>query len=74
MGGRGFTTAILHSDRSKAIEHGSLHKPVHNSVAFGYADARDLALVFQGQLPGYSYGRQGTPTTAALEDKITTME
>ncbi len=74
MSGRGFTTAILHSDRSKPIEHGSLHKPIHNSVAFGYADARDLARVFQGEIPGYSYGRQGTPTTAALEDKITTME
>lgn len=74
INGRGFTTAILHSDRSKPIEHGALHKPIHNSVAFGYADARDLARVFQGQLPGYSYGRQGTPTTAALEDKITTME
>ena len=74
MGGHGFTTAILHSDRSKPIEHGSLHKPIHNSVAFGYADARDLARVFQGELPGYSYGRQGTPTTSALEDKISTME
>jgi len=74
MGGHGFTTAILHSDRSKPIEHGSLHKPIHNSVAFGYADARDLARVFQGELPGYSYGRQGTPTTTALEDKISTME
>lgn len=74
MSGSGFTTAILHSDRSKPIEHGSLHKPIHNSVAFGYADARDLARVFQGELPGYSYARQGTPTTTALEDKITTME
>lgn len=74
MAARGFTTAILHSDRCKPIEHGSLHKPVHNSVAFGYADARDLARVFQGELPGYAYGRQGSPTTAALEDKITTME
>lgn len=74
MRGRGFTTAVLHSDRSRPIEHGALHKPVHHSVAFEYADARDLARVFQSELPGYSYGRQGTPTTAALEDKITTME
>src|SRR5688572_21795400 len=74
MSKRGFTTTILHSDRSKPIEHGSLHKPIHNSVAFGYADARDLARVFQGDLAGYSYGRQGTPTTSALEDKITAME
>ncbi len=71
---RGFTTAILHSDRSRPIEHGALHKPIHASVAFGYADARDLARVFQGELSGYAYGRQGTPTTAALEEKITGME
>lgn len=74
MGTRGFTTAILHSDRSRPIEHGSLHKPIHTSVAYGYADARDLARVFQGELAGYSYGRQGTPTTSALEDKVTGME
>jgi O-acetylhomoserine (thiol)-lyase len=74
MGTRGFTTAILHSDRSRPIEHGSLHKPIHTSVAYGYADARDLARVFQGELAGYTYGRQGTPTTSALEDKVTGME
>src|SRR3990167_6880531 len=74
MGTRGFTTAILHSDRSRPIEHGALHKPIHTSVAYGYADARDLARVFQGELAGYTYGRQGTPTTSALEDKVTAME
>ncbi|NUU01213.1 cystathionine gamma-synthase family protein [Herbaspirillum robiniae] len=70
----GFTTTILHSDRQKDIEHGSLHKPVHTSVTFGYKDARQLAEVFQGKQPGYRYGRQGNPTVSALEDKITKME
>ncbi|TWC71289.1 cystathionine gamma-synthase family protein [Herbaspirillum sp. SJZ099] len=70
----GFTTTILHSDRQKDIEHGSLHKPIHTSVAFGYKDARQLAEVFQGKQPGYRYGRQGNPTVAALEDKINKME
>lgn len=70
----GFTTTILHSDRQKSIEHGSLHKPIHTSVAFGYKDARELAAVFQGRQPGYRYGRQGNPTVAALEDKISKME
>src|SRR5208282_6690709 len=71
---RGFTTAILHSDRAAAIEHGSLHKPLHLSVAYGYGSARELAAVFQGRAAGYAYGRQGNPTAAALEDKITRME
>jgi len=74
MNKRGFTTTILHSDRSKPIEHGSLHKPIHTSVAYGYADARDLAAVFKAEQAGYLYGRQGSPTAAALEDKITAME
>jgi O-acetylhomoserine (thiol)-lyase len=70
----GFTTTILHSDRQKPIEHGSVHKPIHTSVTFGYKDARELAAVFQGRQPGYRYGRQGNPTVSALEDKITRME
>jgi O-acetylhomoserine (thiol)-lyase len=71
---RGFTTAILHSDRDSNIEHGSLHKPLHLSVAFGYPDARELAAVFQGRAQGFAYGRQGNPTTAALEQKMNRME
>lgn len=74
MSKRGFTTTILHSDRSKPIEHGALHKPIHTSTAFGYRDVRDLVKVFQGEQAGYVYGRQGTPTTSALEDKISGME
>jgi O-acetylhomoserine (thiol)-lyase len=70
----GFTTTIVHSDRRETIEHGSLHKPVHATVAYGYEDARDLAAVFQGTLPGYSYGRQVNPTVEALQTKITRME
>ena len=71
---RGFTTAILHSDRDAAIEHGALHKPLHLSVAYGYRDARELAAVFQGKAAGYAYGRQGNPTSAALEAKVNAME
>jgi O-acetylhomoserine (thiol)-lyase len=71
---RGFTTAILHSDAEGGIEHGALHKPLHLSVAYGYDDARELAAVFQGTSKGYVYGRQGNPTSAALEAKVTRME
>ncbi len=71
---KGFTTRIVHSDRRQPIEHGSLHKPVHTTVAYGYDDAHELAAVFQGTRPGYSYGRQINPTVEALEAKITGME
>ena len=71
---RGFTTAILHGDRASPIEHGALHKPLHLSVAYGYERAEDLVAVFQGRQAGYAYGRQGNPTSAALEAKVTAME
>ncbi|MBV7485734.1 cystathionine gamma-synthase family protein [Bordetella sp. BOR01] len=69
----GFTTTILHSDRQQSVEHGAVHKPIHTSSEFAYADARELAAVFQGKA-GFTYSRQGTPTTSALEAKISQME
>jgi O-acetylhomoserine (thiol)-lyase len=70
----GFTTTILHSDLESPIEHFSVHKPMHVATAFGYADVRELVKVFKGEAAGYVYGRQGNPTTAALEAKISKME
>ena len=70
----GFTSKIIHADRRKAIEHGSIHKPIHTAVTYAYDDARDLAAVFQGRQPGYTYGRQVNPTVTALQDKISLME
>jgi O-acetylhomoserine (thiol)-lyase len=69
----GFTTSILHGDRQLSVEHGAVHKPIHTSSQYAYPDSRELAAVFQGK-PGYTYARQGTPTTDALEKKITAME
>ena len=46
----------------------------HVAEAMARGDARDLAKVFKGEMSGYAYGRQGNPTTAALESKITKME
>ncbi len=74
MSSKGFTTRNLHSDRADHPEHGVLHKPVHPSVAYGYADARELAEVFQGKRKGYAYGRQANPTVTALQKRISDME
>ncbi|NYT35431.1 cystathionine gamma-synthase family protein [Allopusillimonas soli] len=73
MAKNGFTTTIVHSDRRSGIEHGAIHQPMHASTEYAFADARELAAVFQGKA-GFTYARQGTPTTAALEAKITQME
>ncbi|HEX2613594.1 MAG TPA: cystathionine gamma-synthase family protein [Fibrobacteria bacterium] len=71
---RGITTTLLHSDRLGEPEHGSLHKPIHTSIAYGYAKAEDLAAVFQNRKKGYAYARQANPTVSALEAKVTAVE
>ncbi|WP_296447954.1 cystathionine gamma-synthase family protein [Rhodoferax sp. UBA5149] len=71
----GFTTTTVHADQHFGVEHGGMHKPIHTSVQYGFERVEDLIGVFQGTVKGgYNYARQGTPTTAALESKITLME
>ena len=68
-------TQLVHADRLGGVEHGAIHKPIHTSVQYGFERAEDLIGVFQGTLKGaFNYARQGTPTTAALEAKITLLE
>lgn len=69
------TTDNVHSDRRFGVEHGGIHKPIHTSVQYGFDRVEDLIGAFQGTYKGgYQYARQGTPTTAALEAKITALE
>jgi len=69
------TTELVHADRRFGVEHGGVHKPIHPSVQYGFERVEDLIGVFQGTLKGgFNYARQGTPTTAALEAKITQLE
>jgi O-acetylhomoserine (thiol)-lyase len=71
---RNITTRILHADRLGSVEHGAVLKPMHIATAYGYGTAEELTAVFQGQSSGHIYGRQGNPTTSALEVKVSLME
>ncbi|SIT48456.1 Cystathionine gamma-synthase [Paraburkholderia ribeironis] len=71
----GFTTTLVHRDRRVGMEHGALRAPVHTSVQYGFERVEDLIGVFQGTTKAsFNYSRQGTPTTALLEAKITELE
>lgn len=43
----GLTTALLHADREAGVEHYAVHKPLHTSTTYGYADTRELIDVFR---------------------------
>ena len=68
-------TRLVHADRRAHVEHGAIHAPIHTSVQYGFERVEDLIGVFQGTVKGgFNYARQGTPTTAALEARITQLE
>ena len=70
-----FTKDVVHLDRKLANANGAIHAPVHPSVQYGFETTQELIGAFQGKIKGVSpYARQGTPTTAALEAKLTFME
>ena len=72
---QGLTTRIVHADRHFGVEHGAIRKPVHQSVQYGFDRTEDLIGIFQGTVKNsFNYARTGTPTTAALESKITQLE
>lgn len=72
---RALSTDNVHSDRRFGVAHGGVHQPIHTSVQYGFDRVEDLIGAFQGTYKGgYQYARQGTPTTAALETKITALE
>jgi len=68
-------TRAVHADRLLGAEHGGVRVPVHTSVQYGFDRVEDLIGVFQGTVKGgFNYARQGTPTTAALEARLTALE
>lgn len=64
-------TAILHTGRDPAAQHGFVNTPAYrgSTVLFPTLDALEA---YDDQL--FKYGRHGTPTTAALEEAISKLE
>lgn len=69
------STALIHHDHFKDLEYGSIRSPIYTSVQYGVNSVEDLIDIFQGRKKGaYNYSRQGTPSTASLEERVTLLE
>ncbi len=68
------STQTVHADRRLGDAHGGVHFPIHPSTQFSFDRTDDLIAVFQGRRKSASYGRQGTPTTSALESKLASLD
>ncbi len=68
------TQAVHAGDRKKPGAHVPVTTPIHASSSFFYESMEQLDRVFGQEEKGYSYARYENPTTAALEELITTLE
>ncbi|MGE0023835.1 MAG: cystathionine beta-lyase, partial [Hyphomicrobium sp.] len=64
-------TTVLHSGRVPAQQHGFVNPPVYRGSTVVFATVDQLEAYEQQT---FRYGRHGTPTTAALEEAIATLE
>lgn len=67
-------TALLHLDRHRNADTGAVHTPIHPSVLYAHPNTESLIRAFQPNQPGFTYARQGNPTNAALEAKVSLLE
>ena len=55
-------TLALHGGYEPDPHTGSTAAPIHQTTAYAYATADDLANVFKGRAPGHVYTRLSNPT------------
>ncbi len=61
-------------DRKKPPVEIPVTTPVYSAASFISEKTADLDRIFAHELEGYSYARYGTPTAAALEELVTSLE
>ncbi len=67
-------TTALHGGYAPDPHTGSTATPIHQTTAYAYASAEEIADVFAGRAPGYVYSRLGNPTSTAFELRLAELE
>lgn len=67
-------TLALHGGYQPDGVAGSSAVPIHQTAAYAYDTAGELADVFGGRAPGYIYSRIANPTSSAFERRLAEME
>lgn len=69
----GFETKAIHAGYDE-FEPGTMVTPLYQTVAYPYADAKEAAEIFNGNKPGYTYGRWDNPTVTSFETRMAALE
>ncbi|MBI3948391.1 MAG: O-acetylhomoserine aminocarboxypropyltransferase/cysteine synthase [Armatimonadetes bacterium] len=67
-------TLALHAGYAPDPSTGATVAPIHQTTAYAYATAEEIAAVFAGRAPGFIYSRIANPTAAALERRLAELE
>ncbi|NMG67292.1 cystathionine beta-lyase [Azoarcus indigens] len=78
LAGYGIDTVALHAGRHPERFHGVVNPPVYHASTFIFETVEQLIDTRHERAGGafeqFTYGREGTPTTRALEDAVSTLE
>jgi cystathionine beta-lyase/cystathionine gamma-synthase len=67
-------TRAVHGPPSRAVRQQPLVAPVYRSATFVFDSAQQMADVFAGLEPGWSYSRTDNPTAQAFADAVAALE
>ena len=67
-------TLAVHAGTDPEAHLGALSPPLFHASVYAYPDAETGAAIHEGEAPGFSYGRMGTPTQALLESALAEIE
>lgn len=71
-------TSIVHAGRHPEDYHGVVNPPVYHASTFLFSSVKEVIETrkerAEGAFEGFTYGREGTPTTRALEEAICVLE
>jgi cystathionine gamma-synthase/methionine-gamma-lyase len=68
------TKAVHVGDRKKPQNHIPVTTPIHTASSFSYDSMEQLDRVFAREDEGYCYSRYDNPSSAALEELLTSLE
>lgn len=69
-----FATLAVHAGEAPCKVTGAIDTPIYQSTTFAAADSDEMAALYAGEKPGYTYTRYGNPTVHAFEEKIAALE
>ncbi len=69
-----FATLAVHAGEAPCKVTGAVDTPIYQSTTFAAVDSDEMAALYAGEKPGYTYTRYGNPTVHALEEKLAALE